>query len=1017
MRDVIHGCWAADKVATVVTNVAKMDAARSHYFLASHSPISGILDERRQVPYDEQQLFAAVFDESRAHCLAVIWGEPGAGKSHLIHWLKLRTEYAVANGELRGLVPVLIQRRSGSLKDALQQLVEQLPPEFQKYMDPVRQALDKISADTARELLANALSIELMPKRREERSLPTLDRRLANLRQLCHSPGTRAWLCRRGGVIDAEIQRITGTEPQAGAPKVSQFEASDFTAIRPQFLRDNSDSARQLLDELQFDGGELARGAAAALNEALPFAVRELSGLGGTTLRDIFDAIRRDLAASGRFLALFIEDVSVMSELDADVLRAVEPQSNPHLCRLVAVLGMTDAGKRKLRDNELGRIDLLVEMRRSLDEWREDEDAVAKFAARYLNAIRLSEDDVRRIAERRRSGGDVHISKCTLCPRREDCLASFGSVALEGVSVGLFPFRKPTPRRLLTALDTRKGGIRQNQRGFLDQVLRPALHEDQLEPGAFPIRSKFSVVLDEPMNWAPFTERYCRGWSDRDKDRLRFLAQAWMDGDTGGDYGRRLKPLVEALGFPEFSTRIGAPPPPPPPPPGGGVRPPPPPPPPPPVPAPAPAPELNQIQNALAAWSATPDGVLHPDGQVRELLLRFVKNSFAVESQSEVPVREFKRLINRVSNVSVDGQRSRPAAVTFEWTFPRGEETRALIEALAYHKYAGRDSWQFEHGRHYQRIVSTWLRRNRSNYLKRLQPEGVDRWAPVRSAIAVLCLAAVVRRRKPLPPQPAEAMEELFAPFDVEATALKPGGDWDRRLKALRESHEELRRFVLSELDVPQGLSAEDSNFIDPRVALSAITEFMRTWEIPAVSAECSIGYARGRYDALQVCEYFVNLPTLLAPERAELKRQLEVVRRVVSTHGDDSPEAVRTYLKEVADLVRTLRTHRMPVPDAAFEAIQARLGEAADSAREFKVASDADSTSGVEPILTFAPQRFASLGAVLTTCDTYVAKVEAEVERAEKHIKADGDAEQLQASLLQSLDALATGTAKEIVS
>ena len=108
-----------------------------------------------------------------------------------------------------------------------------------------------------------------------------------------------------------------------------------------------------------------------AFNEALPTAVRELSGLGGTTLREVFDAIRTDLKKSARSLALFIEDVSVMSDLDAEVLRAVEPQSNPKLCPMVAILGMTDVGKGRLRENELGRIDLLVEMRTSVKNWRD----------------------------------------------------------------------------------------------------------------------------------------------------------------------------------------------------------------------------------------------------------------------------------------------------------------------------------------------------------------------------------------------------------------------------------------------------------------------------------------------------------------------------------------------------------------------------------------------------------------------------------------------------------------------
>jgi hypothetical protein len=1010
----MKACWTPERVATVVTTIAKMDASRSHYFLASHSPITGILDERLQRPLDEESLFKAVFDRSRAETLAVIWGEPGSGKSHLIHWLKLRTEYALKHGELDTMLPVLVQRRSGNLKDALQQLVEQLPPEFQKYMDPVRKALDRINADTAREMLANALSIELLPQTRQERGLAPLDRRLGKVRELCLSPGTRGWLCRPDGVIDREVRRLTGTERQGGEPREARFEFSEFTAITPQHLRGNSAAAMEVVDEIEFEP-ELAHQVAAAFNDALPFAVGGLTGLGGTTLREVFDAIRSDLKASKRWLALFIEDVSVMSDLDSDVLRAVEPQSNPKLCRLVAVLGMTDGGKNRLRDNELGRIHLLVQMRRSVEEWRDSEEAVAQFAARYLNAVRLREDDVRKLAAHRRTGGDVNRSACDGCQVREGCFPAFGSVELEGVQIGLFPFTRPAPRKLLVALDTSKGGIRQNQRGFLDQVLRPAVQElEQFEERSFPDPTSFSVRLDEPLHWAPFTARNCVNWSIEDKDRLRFLAQAWIEGRSEQDYASLLTPLLAPLGFEPFTGGQVAPrrvqppqpqlrpdkePPKPetPEPPKDGLK------------------KAGNIQNALADWIARPDGVLEHDGPIRDLLLKFVKSCLPVENEWGLPVREFKRLLgNKKSSVYVEGQRSQPAAVVFELKFERSEETRALIEALAYFEHVGSASWSFKSGEHYKRVVSRWLRRNGRAFLQRLEPAGLDRERPVRAAIAVLCLAAAVRRRKALPKSRTEALDEIFTPFEVDPVLLKPGTDWERRLKTLRTSHEELRQFVLAELDVPQGMTSDATNFVDPRPVLEAIPAFADTWQVPDLPQDYSTSHWKARYEPARLCEYFVDLPALLATEREELKRHLEMIRRVVDTPSSGAPQAVRKYLKEMGELVRTLREQKLVLPDDAFEAVKPRLAEAAESAGEVEAAITADSSTGVEPILTFAPEPFSSLAAVLGTCQQFVERVEVEVDRTEKRLTAEGDPDALQKSLLARLDALAAGPAEE---
>ena len=110
------------------------------------------------------------------------------------------------------MVPVLIRRRTGSLKDALEQLIEQLGPSYAKYLTPVKNALEKISAETAREKLANELSLEV-GSRRADRGKPPLPKLLRHLDQACKAGGFSRWLCRSGGVIDQRIKLLTQEEP------------------------------------------------------------------------------------------------------------------------------------------------------------------------------------------------------------------------------------------------------------------------------------------------------------------------------------------------------------------------------------------------------------------------------------------------------------------------------------------------------------------------------------------------------------------------------------------------------------------------------------------------------------------------------------------------------------------------------------------------------------------------------------------------------------------------------------
>ena len=76
---------------------------------------------------------------------------------------------------------------------------------------------------------------------------------------------------------------------------------------------------------------------------------------------------------------------------------------------------------------------------------------INEFTARYLNAIRLDESQVKQISENRldRFDADINESKCTECKINEECFKIFGKVDFEGTSVGLFPFSKKAPSKLI----------------------------------------------------------------------------------------------------------------------------------------------------------------------------------------------------------------------------------------------------------------------------------------------------------------------------------------------------------------------------------------------------------------------------------------------------------------------------------------------------------------------------------------------------------------------------------------
>jgi len=998
-------CWRIDRLASVVTTIAKMDSERSHVFLASHSPIRDIRDERNKASLNEQELFDAIVDPSRAEALAILCGEPGSGKSHLVHWLKLRCDYAVRVGDLKKVTTVLIQRRKGNLKDALDQMVQQLPPHLQHHLEPIRQAISNISQTQAREMLATQLFHELGPERWAERGRSPLPRGSQNVRELCTSTGFREWLCRSGGVIDRNIKRLTDTSAVEERDTLPEFVRKEFVSPA-RYRANNTDDVLAMMDEFDEPDENLADIVAALFNLALRDALKELSGLGDNKLRDIFDRIRVELHKEGRTLALFIEDVSVLSELDTEVFKAVEPQSRPDLGRLIAVLGMTQAGLAKLRDNELERVTHLLSVGGSVDAWREAPEEVARFAARYLNTLRLDDSHLRVIAERRREGGDLGVSACTDCSIVESCHATFGSIEFEGTTVGLFPFTPAAPHRLLRSLDVSAPGVRQNPRGLLDQVLRPLLMAtDAFEALQFPPVGRLAVNMHESANWEPFLDLYCGTWRREQRDRLRFFAQGWLDdsSDDVDDYARRLSPFLKAFGFPDFTKTISTrptaskrshrvPTPEPYKPPASS--------------SPTALPnELQDLLDTTQKWLDEPTSELTKDRLPRELLHGFLKAALPIEEVPGLPQSVFEGLFKDIASIHIEGQRSAPIRDKFAVRFERSEATRSLIVALGYFRFVGRSSWTFPHSATYKRTCARWLRRHQMDVLRSCQPEKLEPSLAVAGAVEFLALVAILRKRAKLPDDRVELVAEVLSPLDTAPESVTSKGAYCDALKRIVDDQARVREFLLDELSVPQG--AGKVIFINPLPILEAGRAFHDRATIARLDERFSTSFWKTRYSAVvNAISLYGDLPALLESERAAVAAAAREIRSILVNAGyaDGEEAALVRYFADMLELRKALVKAKTPVPDPEFDSQRASFSEVKPWANALASAERVIASEGVSEFVRFSPATFLRTHSSIGVASRYFARVQAEISAVEAPLIAEGDPDDLARLLLEEL-------------
>jgi hypothetical protein len=1007
-------CWIKDHVDQAIRPIARTDKEGIDYFLASHTPINNIRHDETDELFNEETLFHNIFS-SKGEVLALIHGNPGTGKSHLIHWLKLRTEDALKNKAFKEkVVPVLIQRRTGTLKDALEQIIEQLGEQFSGYLSDVRTALSKISSDTAREKLIGDIGLELRPQQRANRNREPLPNVLKDLAEVCvGSKGFRDWLSREGGVSDRIIKHLTEDhtsetdEIEDSLPKFTSKEL--FPDVH--YKRNDIRIVLDLLDEFDLEP-ELAEQAAKYFNEVLPDAIKQMTGLSGTNLQDIFDRIRADLKKRGETLALFIEDVSVMSALDEEVFLAVEPRTGNNLCRMIAVLGSTNEGWNRLPDNQKQRVTHPISLGETADaSWKDDPESVAKFAARYMNTVRLSNEQINSVAEYRRSSGkDINISACDNCPVREECHLKFGKVQVGTVEVGTFPLTLTAPKRLLNNLKD-SSAARKNARGLLTKILLPVLEDGfvQLQERRFPNATKFAVSINPIPFWTGFKQGYCGNWSDFDIDRLEFLAQGWVNAEGANDLAGKLEPFLEPLGLPKFSKQPST------------------------IASnelkkenaqqqqiitprkkesPATNTRLNKILQSLDDWFKKKEK-LQEDVEIRKLLAELVRNSIRWEDVASVPLEVWKSAIGGANDygfVRIEDQFHSPQAQTMFIDFPRDEETRNVIEALTQFRYAGNRSWDFEHGEHHKRVVAQWLRRNQQNIIKQLElPQNLDANVPLKSAVQIISTTVLVRQKTNLSPEMPELLKSVLTDSWNEDTSTL-SREWKSLLDDMKLTHKKLLGFIMSELNVPQGRTG-GINFINSVPVLKAALDFAAQPKIEIPGEDYFQSYWKSRFSVLQNKNKYSNFVTALEAERSaidEVVRNIRFNLRRVGYNTDQLHDAISEFCSDLNDLLITQKEAKTFYPYDPFDRLMKDkiFTERKNVWRTaVKNAEEVAAGDDLMQVMKFDSQNLVEVDRSLAIALEYIAIIEKDIETQNENLNKEGDPLLLEENLLKTLE------------
>lgn len=533
-------CWRSEDTREILD----IEATRSSdaVFMATHSPVAMRRREQHDrdasTAYNENQFLDDFLDVQEPFRFIPVLGKTGVGKSHLVRWLDIQIRQRDDDVDREVL---LVEKAGSNLRTVLERILSMSAAEGDAF-DEYRERLEKAAEDIAEGELKERILVELRfavqnydavrmdaDRDRDRGQQDTKGYVAEILPDILEDPYFRdEWLADEG-VIARTHERSFKNTNQHDRPS---FDVDglplDKSQVEVQRHAPSASSSYRKLDREDFQ-----EAAVDVLNECLGKAVGRLLNFKGDDLLQLMLDIRREFNRRGVELVLLIEDIAAVQGLDRQLLASLE-RSGEDLGVLRTAMGCTDGYfDSNIPNTTKDRSSFLL----NLDVKDREEIDLATFAARYLNAIRVGQDQL----EVTLNGDGSVPSACAACTFSETCHAAFGSRnGREGEdAMGLYPFTE-------AALETLYQGISDqafNPRQLIMNVLRAVLvnYTDDLEQGHFPPNEiKETYRFQQGLSVDALTQQ---DWKKDDPERVDqriLLADTWGRAKNGED----LSPVV-----------------------------------------------------------------------------------------------------------------------------------------------------------------------------------------------------------------------------------------------------------------------------------------------------------------------------------------------------------------------------------------------------------------------------------------------------------------------------------------
>lgn len=454
------------------------DPASDAVFQAVHQsvPLARVDKAKGTLPVTEDHVLQDLCQPlaSNEPHIRFIRGRVGAGKSHLVRWLRSRIP------QRDNWHVVYIEKRNTSLRRIIEVILAGIQtPAIESLHTSLAQAASRVTS-VQEAMLALLNQLHRLVEFDDVATIDTMTGAdLDDIRQfaarLIGDFTFKEQLSLPGGPLE-RIAKLARDGHAAGVDVNAEdlhIREADLR-VRPEAFIDVGETFQRRIAQL-ISNPSLRNAVAAVIDHYVPQATREVFAGSSTDLLQVFDDVRSELARRGQELFLFVEDLVLLHGIDAQLAQALTVPARRDLCPIRAAIAVTSG---YLDDRYATFSERGVHYTMDVERQQVGAAELRSFVGRYLNAGRVGRSALAVAA----ASGESPPNKCTDCPHRDQCHPAFGTTN-EGH--GLFPFNGMAVDRLIKLASPAAF----DPRNILREVVRAPLEVAEAElvqPGLFP---------------------------------------------------------------------------------------------------------------------------------------------------------------------------------------------------------------------------------------------------------------------------------------------------------------------------------------------------------------------------------------------------------------------------------------------------------------------------------------------------------------------------------------------------